>query len=101
MTTYATRSPLQPLHNPHMMTELRRSSRRISANVAHKEDGPIANGAEHDTDREKGSQKIGLEGKSGKAVGNVSGGSSKTVGGRGKRKFGESDAGSSELFVPR
>lgn len=87
MTTYATRSPLQPLQNPHMMTELRRSSRRTSANAAHKEDTPIVNGVGHDTDRGKGGQKNGLGGKPGKAV--VNGASSKPVGGRGKRKIGE------------
>lgn len=87
MNTYATRSPLQPLLNPHMMSELRRSSRRTSANVAHKEDSQIANGVGHDTDRGKDVQKNGVGGKSGRAV--VNGGSSKTVGGRGKRKFGE------------
>lgn len=86
MNTYATRSPLQPLHNPHMMSELRRSSRRTSANVAPKEDAPIANGVGHDTDRGKDNQKNGSGGKSGKAL--VNGGSSKTVGGRGKRKMG-------------
>ncbi|MCJ1461647.1 hypothetical protein MMC07_000244 [Pseudocyphellaria aurata] len=85
MNTFATRSPLQPLHNPHMMSELRRSSRRISANVAPKEDAPIANGVGHDTGRGKDSQTNGSGGKSSKVP--VNGGSSKKVGGRGKRKM--------------
>ena len=99
MTTYATRSPLQLLHNPHMMSELRRSSRRTSANTAHKEDAPVANGIGHNTDRAKDGQKNGVEGKTGKMRGN--GGSSKPEGGRGKRKFGEWDARSCELFTFR
>ncbi len=68
------------------MSELRRSSRRISANLAQKEDAPTANGARHDTERGKNGQKHASDGKSGKTV-NI--GSSKTVGGPGKRKFGE------------
>lgn len=67
-----------------MMSELRRSSRRTSANVSHKEDAPIANGVGRDTDRGKDGQKNGVGGKTGKPVG--IGGSSKAVG-RGKRKI--------------
>lgn len=86
MTTYATRSPLQPLDNPYIMSELRRSSRRISANIAYKEDAPTANGAKYDAERGEDAQKHASEGKKGKAI---NGSSSKAAGGRGKRKFGE------------
>ena len=79
-----------------MMSELRRSSRRTSANVSHKEDAPIANGVGRDTDRGKDGQKNGVGGKTGKPVG--IGGSSKAVG-RGKRKIGESDGRSRDLFT--
>lgn len=82
-----------------MMSELRRSSRRISANVSHKEDAPIANGVGRDTDRGKDGQKNGVGGKTGKPVG--IGGSSKAVGGRGKRKIGEWDGRSRDLFMTR
>ena len=88
MTTYATRSPLQPLHNPHMMSQLRRSSRRTSANLAHVEDAPVTNGVGHESEREKDGQKTGSGGKSSKSV--VNGGTSKAKGGREKRKYGES-----------
>lgn len=91
MTTYATRSPLQPLHNPHMMSQLRRSSRRTSANIPHTEEAPIANGIGHNTEREKDGQKNGLGGKPSKSIPN--GGTSKAKGGRGKRKFGELNCG--------
>lgn len=87
MTTYATRSPLQPLHSPYIMSELRRSSRRISANIAYKEAAPTANGAKHDTELHEDAHKHASEGKKGKAI---NGSSSKAAGGRGKRKFGES-----------
>lgn len=85
MTTFATRSPLQPLHNPYTMSELRRSSRRISASIAYK-DAPTANGARYDAERGEDAQKHASEGKKGKAI---NGSSSKSAGGRGKRKFGE------------
>lgn len=86
MTTYATRSPLQPLHNPYIMSELRRSSRRISANIAYKEAAPTTNGAKHDTVRGEDAHNHALEGKKGKAI---NGSSSKAAGARGKRKFSE------------
>lgn len=98
MTTYATRSPLQPLHNPHMMSELRRSSRRTSANVAHPEDAPIANGVGHDSEREKDGQKTGPGGRSSKSI--VNGGTAKAKGGRGKRKFGELECGLVKVSRP-
>lgn len=68
------------------MSELRRSSRRISANIAYKEDAPTANGVRHDTERGEDAQKHASEGKKGKAI---NGSNSKAVVGRGKRKFGE------------
>lgn len=86
MTTYATRSPLQPLHNPYIMSELRRSSRRISANIAYQENAQTANGTRHATERGEDAQKHASEGKTGKAI---NGSSSKAASGRGKRKFGE------------
>lgn len=83
MTTYATRSPLQPLHNPHMMSELRRSSRRISANAGLKEDAPTVNGIGHETER---GQKNGSGANSRTKIAN---GGSRTTTERNKRKIGE------------
>lgn len=80
MTAYATRSPLQILTNPHMMSE-RRTSRRTSARLADKEDASVANGIGHGTDRAKGNQSNGASGRQGKAGTNVEGL-------RGKRKLG-------------
>lgn len=88
MTTYATRSPLQLLSNPHMMSEPRRSSRRLSARQPEKEGPPVANGIGHGTERAKGGQSNGASGKQGKAATNGAGPSAK--GGRGKRKIGAS-----------
>ena len=90
MTTYATRSPLQLLTNPHMMSEPRRSSRRLSARQPDKEDPPVVNGLGHGAERAKGGHGNGLGGK-GKVSTNGTGISSK--GGRGKRKIG--------AFIPR
>lgn len=87
MTTYATRSPLQPLLNPHMMSELRRSSRRTSATLAQKEDPPVPNVAPGEKEREKLGRKNGSIAKPGKAA--VNGDNSKTTGQRGKRKLGQ------------
>lgn len=87
MTTYATRSPLQPLLNQHMMSELRRSSRRISASLAQKEDPSGINGAQGEKEREKLGPKNGSITKLGKVA--VNGSTSKTVGQRGKRKLGQ------------
>lgn len=87
MTTYATRSPLQPLLNPHMMSELRRSSRRTSASLAQREDLSLPNGAQGEKDREKLGSKNGSVAKPGKVA--VNGNSSKPAGQRGKRKLGE------------
>lgn len=86
MTTYVTRSPLQPLHNPHMMSELRRSSRRTSANLAPKENAPIPNGGTIDAERGK-DIKNSLGRKVAKTATNGSSSMSGAV--RGKRKFGE------------
>ena len=86
MTTYATRSPLQLLNNPHMMSEPRRSSRRLSARPPEKEDPPVANGIGYGTERAKGGQSNGVGGRQGKASTNGAGASTK--GGRGKRKIG-------------
>lgn len=86
MTTYATRSPLQLLSNPHMMSEPRRSSRRLSARQPEKEDLHVANGVGHGTERGKGGQINGMGGKQGKA--SVNGTSTNAKGGRGKRKIG-------------
>lgn len=68
------------------MSELRRSSRRISANIAYKEDAPTANGVRNDPERGEDAQKHASEGKKGKAINSSN---SKAAGGRGKRKFGE------------
>lgn len=87
MTTYATRSPLQPLLNPYMMSELRRSSRRISAGLAQKEDPSIRNGAQAEKEREKSGPTSGSIAKPEKK--NVNGNGSKTAAQRGKRKLGE------------
>lgn len=84
MTTYATRSPLQLLPNPHMMSELRRSSRRISASLAQKEDPSIPNGAQAEKEREKPGPKAGSVTKTGKTAVNGNGPRQKA-----KRKFGE------------
>lgn len=81
MTTYATRSPLQALHNPHMMSGLRRSSRRTSANLSNQEDAPATNGVGKETERSQRSD-AGVNLKS-------VNGSSRIAGGRGKRKLGE------------
>lgn len=83
MTTYATRSPLQPLHNPHMMSELRRSSRRISANLGLKEDGPTVNGVGQEIEP---GQKNGVGVNSRTKLVN---GGSRSGAGRHKRKLGE------------
>ena len=83
MTTYATRSPLQPLHNPHMMSELRRSSRRTSANAGLKEDAPTVNGVGHEIEH---GQKNGLGANSRTKI--LNGGSRMTTA-RHKRKLGE------------
>lgn len=83
MTTYATRSPLQPLHNPHMMSELRRSSRRISANAGLKEDVPKVNGVGHESGRDR-KHGVGVNSRSKTVSGGL-----KTVEERNKRKFGK------------
>jgi hypothetical protein len=70
-----------------MMSELRRSSRRISANLAQKEDHSVSNGLQQEKEREKPGLKSGVVGKAGKVA--VTGNGSKAAGGRGKRKFGE------------
>lgn len=70
-----------------MMSELRRSSRRISASLAQKEDPAVSNGVQPEKEREKSGSKSGSGGKLAKAT--VNGNGSKTTGGRGKRKFGE------------
>ena len=88
MTTYATRSPLQLLSNPHMMSEPRRSSRRLSVRQPEKEDPPVANGIGRGTEQAKGGQSNGANRKQGKAATNGAGLSVK--GGRGKRKIGAS-----------
>ena len=43
MTTYATRSPLALLTNPHMMNDARKTGRRTSDRLREKEDLPIPN----------------------------------------------------------
>ncbi len=88
MTTYATRSPLQLLTNPHMMSEPRRSSRRLSARQPDKEDPPVANGIGHGTERAKGGQSNGVGGK--QVKGSANGAATNVKGGRGKRKIGAS-----------
>ncbi|KAL9117845.1 MAG: hypothetical protein Q9187_005615, partial [Circinaria calcarea] len=89
MTTYATRSPLQLLINPHMMSDSWRTTRRTSARLADKEDVPVANGTSHTTGKGKGGQANAVSTKQDKAVGNgVAGGA---VGGRAKRKIADDD----------
>lgn len=87
MTTYATRSPLQPLLNLHMMSQLRRSSRRTSATLAQKEDPSVPNGAPGEKEGEKLGPTNGSIAKLEKVA--VNGNKSKTTGQRGKRKLGQ------------
>ena len=69
-----------------MMSEPRRSSRRLSAKLANKEDVPVANGIPNGNGRVKaGKGDIGT-GKNGNVV--VNGASSGGVGLKGKRKAG-------------
>ncbi|KAL9610968.1 MAG: hypothetical protein Q9167_004345 [Letrouitia subvulpina] len=85
MTTYVTRSPLTLITNPHMMSEPRRSSRRLSARPADKEDAPILNGAPQGNERAKpGKEDTGSE-KHGKA--GVNGANSSEAKGKVKRKL--------------
>ena len=86
MTAYATRSPLQLLSNPHMMSDLRRTTRRTSARLADKEDIPVINGAGNTAG--KGIRNL-TNGHGNKAVkANINGASNATAGGRAKRKLG-------------
>ena len=84
MTTYATRSPLQLLHNPYVMSDTRKAGRRTSDRLREKEDTQLPNGVGHGTERSKSSQSAGTNAKQSKANGNDSG----AVKGRGKRKIG-------------
>ena len=70
-----------------MMSELRRSSRRISASLAPNEDLSLRNGAQPEKEREKPSVKSGSVAKPGKTA--VNGNGSKTAAQRVKRKLGE------------
>ena len=87
MTTYATRSPLQPLLNPYMMSDSRKAGRRTSDRLREKEDAQLPNGVGHG-DRLKSSQGSGTTSakKQSRANGNETG--TGTAKGRGKRKIG-------------
>lgn len=86
MTAYVTRSPLQLLTNTHAMGDLRRSSRRISARLAEKEDAPVVNGNGYTGEKAKSSHSNGAGSKQRKADANGAGQGS--TGAKGKRKHG-------------
>ncbi|MCJ1311789.1 hypothetical protein MMC25_005462 [Agyrium rufum] len=87
MTTFATRSPLQLLTNPHMMSEARWGKRRSSARLAEKEDVPAANGVgAHEDGGEKPSKTNGASTtRTTKVAVNGTGGNT-VMGARSKRK---------------
>ena len=86
MTAYVTRSPLQLLTNPHMMSDSRRPARRTSARLADKEDAPVVNGFVHAGEKGKGGQTNGAAIRHNKS--GVNGTKGLALGGRGKRKLG-------------
>ena len=83
MTAYVTRSPLQLIHNLHIMSEPRRSSRRLSARLGDKEDAPLVNGLAHGQEKARGGQTPGNSTRQPKASVNGA-----TSGPKGKRKLG-------------
>lgn len=87
MTEYVTRSPLQLIHNPHMMGEPRRSSRRLSARLGDKEDVPIVNGTAHTTEKKDKSGQ-GSASNTKQAKTGVNGATSNSTGSKTKRKLG-------------
>ncbi|KAI4110315.1 MAG: hypothetical protein LQ339_001482 [Xanthoria mediterranea] len=87
MTAYVTRSPLQLIHNLHMMSEPRRSSRRLSARLVDKEDAPLVNGLPHGQEKTRGGQTPANSTKQAKA--SVNGAS---LGAKGKRKLDDEDS---------
>ncbi|KAL8696468.1 MAG: hypothetical protein Q9224_002780 [Gallowayella concinna] len=86
MTAYVTRSPLQLIHNPHMMNEPRRSSRRLSARLGDKEVAPLVNGLTHGNENGKSGQYSGNSAKQTKA-----GITGATSGAKAKRKLADYD----------
>ena len=65
MTTFATRAPLQPILNSHMMSEPREHGRRTSKRLEQKEDAVLVNGTGNENEPLKGSQSdAGKPGKS-------------------------------------
>ncbi|MCJ1381849.1 hypothetical protein MMC17_004961 [Xylographa soralifera] len=84
MTTYVTRSPLQLLTNTHMMSDLRRSTRRTSARLADQEDTTLANGLQHVVEKAKAGRPSGTSAKQLKSE--VNGNRVAPSGMRGKRK---------------
>ncbi|KAL8650828.1 MAG: hypothetical protein Q9210_003597 [Variospora velana] len=85
MTTYATRSPLQLIHNPHMMSQPRRSSRRLSARLGDQEDAPATNGLPLVNEKSKSGQSSGPHAK--QTRGGVNGATSNAPGTKAKRKL--------------
>lgn len=86
MTTYATRSPLTLLTNPHIMNDARKSGRRTSDRLREKEDLPLPNGVGHGAT--KGAEKAAATEKSTKANGNETAATGRKT--REKRKLGMS-----------
>lgn len=69
-----------------MMSEPRRSSRRLSARLGDKEDAPVVNGVAHGNEKGKGGQSLGNNAKQAKA--GVNGASLSGAGAKAKRKLG-------------
>ena len=69
-----------------MMSEPRRSSRRLSARLGDKEDVPLINGVAHTNEKSKKGQNSGSNTTQAKA--GVNGASSSVGGAKGKRKLG-------------
>ncbi|KAL8761702.1 MAG: hypothetical protein Q9184_002206 [Pyrenodesmia sp. 2 TL-2023] len=90
MTAYATRSPLQLIHNPYMMSQPRRSSRRLSARLGDQEDVPAVNGVALGNEKGKSGQTPGRNAKQTKAGAN--GVTSGAAGAKAKRKLDDEDS---------
>ncbi|KAI4138564.1 MAG: hypothetical protein L6R39_006721 [Caloplaca ligustica] len=85
MTAYATRSPLQLVHNPHMMSQPRRSSRRLSARLGEQEDAPVVNGFAPGNEKAMNGQSSGSNAKQTRSA--VNGASSSAAGSKAKRRL--------------
>ncbi|MCJ1419288.1 hypothetical protein MMC32_005642 [Xylographa parallela] len=93
MTTYITRSPLQLLTNPHMMSDSRRSTRRTSARLADKEDTTLTNGLQHVVEKAKAGRPSGTSAKQAKPDVNGKGIGPSAVRGKRKPDYDEEDDG--------